>query len=130
MLVVREYSDLPMNEIVDSFETKAKERGFVVLHSYNYHEILKEKGFPIERKAIIYEICQAKMAAMMLEKHPEFSPFMPCRVSIYEDGGKSVLAAQNMEPLFDMLEDNSLLKAEAKRLFESMKELLNALKNK
>ncbi len=100
---------------------------FSVLYTYNYFEILKTKGFPIERKVHVFEICQAKMASKMLTSNPEFSIFMPCRIAVYENEGNTIIATMNMELLLAAVKDNKELYDEATAMFQSLKELMNSL---
>ncbi|MDP3266283.1 MAG: DUF302 domain-containing protein [Sulfuricurvum sp.] len=58
----------------------------VLLHHYNYHEVVASKGFPIDRKVYIYEVCQAKLASIMLTSNPHFAQFIPCHIVVYEEG--------------------------------------------
>ena len=66
-------------EVTDACE----KHKFALLHTYVYHEIVESKGFPINRKVYIYEICQAKTAAAMLTDYPHFSIFMPFKLGVY-----------------------------------------------
>ncbi|MBM4150412.1 MAG: DUF302 domain-containing protein [Ignavibacteria bacterium] len=50
-----------------------------------------KKGFPIERKAFTCKICRASMTSKILTHHPIFSAMMPCRISTFEQEGKTYL---------------------------------------
>jgi uncharacterized protein (DUF302 family) len=100
---------------------------FVLLQTYVYHEIVESKGFPIKRKVFIYEICQAKTAAKMLTDFPHFSIFMPCKLSVYEDGGKTIISTWNMEIMLKAVSSSPKLYEEATLLFNALKTLMNSL---
>jgi len=121
-------TDKSVDDLANSFESSCTNAGFSLLHSYNYSEILESKGFPIEGKVIVYEICQAKIASLVLKQNREFAPLMPCRVAIYDENGKTVVSAQNMEPMLGMI-DNESLKNETINMFGSIKELIDRLTN-
>lgn len=120
-------STKPVDGIVANMGEACDKFKFSVLYSYNYFEILKTKGFPIERKAHVFEICQAKMASKMLTSNPEFSIFMPCRIAVYETEGKTIIATMNMELLLAAVKHNKELYEEATAMFQSLKELMNSL---
>jgi len=120
--------DKSVDDVTKSFESYCTDAGFSLLHSYNYSEILESKGFPIDGKVMIYEICQAKVASLVLTQNREFAPFMPCRIAVYDDNNKTVISAQNMEPMLNMI-DNVSLKDEAENLYHSLKNLINNLGN-
>ena len=121
-------TDKSVDDLTELFESSCANAGFSLLHSYNYSEILESKGFPIDGKVIVYEICQAKIAALVLKQNREFAPLMPCRIAIYDENGKTVVSAQNMEPMLEMISNESL-KNETTSMFESIKKLINRLTN-
>jgi uncharacterized protein (DUF302 family) len=102
---------------------------FALLKTYVYHEIVESKGFPIKRKVFIYEICQAKTAAKMLTDFPHFSIFMPCKLAVYEDNGKTIISTMNMEIMLKAVGSSPELFEEATLLFNSLKTLMNSLSN-
>lgn len=101
--------------------------GFSLLYFYDFHALLDEKGFPIERKAFTYEICRASMASKILTYHPIFSAMMPCRISTFEQEGKTCLATIDMVPLLESLNNNEELYNEAHTLFNQLLEFMEAL---
>lgn len=124
--------NLTSNKSADSIAAEVEgvcsQNQFSVLTTYNYKEILEKKGFPIERKAYIFEICQAKLASKMLTAYPSFSIFMPCKIALYEEEGKTILSTMNMELMLDMIKDNASLFQEATAMFESIKNIMATLK--
>ena len=79
----------------------AKENAFGVLKEYEFKQLLKEKGFPIERKITVYELCNPKVASEALDIYPEVSSFLPCRLSIYETDGATVISTIDMERILE-----------------------------
>ncbi|MFA5328255.1 MAG: DUF302 domain-containing protein [Prolixibacteraceae bacterium] len=98
-----------------------------LLQTYNYHEIVESKGFPIQRKVFIYNICQAKTAATMLTTNPEFSTFMPCTLAVYESGDKTVLSTMNMGMMLEAVKSNIELYNQASTLFNLFKQMMDEL---
>jgi len=127
MFTLKIESDLPILQIADKVEAACAAHNFALLQSYNYHQIVESKGFPIKRKTYIYDICQAKTASMMLTSNPEFSVFMPCTLSMYEENGKTIIATMNMEIMLKAVKNDKALFTEASNLFNSFKKMMNAL---
>jgi uncharacterized protein (DUF302 family) len=100
---------------------------FALLQTYVYHEIVESKGFPIQRKVFIYEICQVKTAATMLTDFPHFSIFMPCKLAIYENDDNTDISTMNMEIMLKAIGSNKELYEEATTLFNTLKLLMNSL---
>lgn len=120
-------SNHPIESIIEKVVQECEKHKFSVLQTYVYHEILEGKGFPIQRKVYVYEICQAKTASMMLTNNPEFSLFMPCKLAIYESEGKTVISTMNMGMVLQSIQSNAGLYMEAINLFETIKLLMKAL---
>jgi len=114
-------------KISERVPTACENYKFALLQTYVYHEIVESKGFPIKRKVFIYEICQAKTAAAMLTDFPHFSIFMPCKLAIYEDAGKTIISTMNMEIMLNAIVSNQELYNEATNLFNTLKLLMNSL---
>ena len=102
---------------------------FALLHTYIYHDIVESKGFPIDRKVYIYEICQAKTAAGMLTDFPHFSIFMPCKLAIYENKGETVISTMNMEVMLEAIRSNKKLFEEASTLYHTLQALMASISN-
>lgn len=122
-------SDQPIEIIAGNVPAACEKNKFSILQTFNYQEILEGKGFPIQRKVFIYEICQAKVAAMMLITNPEFSIFMPCKIAIYENEGQTIISTMDMEISLKAVQDNPELYNEATAMFNTLKSLLNSLSN-
>jgi uncharacterized protein (DUF302 family) len=127
MFTLKIESDLPIVQIADKVETACAAHNFALLQSYNYHQIVESKGFPIKRKTYIYDICQAKTASMMLTLNPEFSVFMPCTLSLYEENGKTIISTMNMEIMLKAVKNDKALFTEASNLFNSFKAMMSSL---
>jgi uncharacterized protein (DUF302 family) len=122
-------SDRPIASIAQDVPAACEKNKLSLLTTYAYHDILAEKGFPIERKAFVYEICQARTASLMLSGHPEFAVFMPCKIALYEDGGKTILSTMNMDLVLPAAQDDPALFEEATRLFGTLRAMMESLGN-
>lgn len=127
MFTLKLESKQPIEAIAQKVSGGCENHKFALLQTYVYHDILKEKGFPIKRKVFIYEVCQAKTAALMLTSNPEFSIFMPCKIAMYEDNGKTIISTMNMEIMLNAVKSNPELYKEATTIFSTLKTLLMAL---
>jgi uncharacterized protein (DUF302 family) len=66
-----------------------KRNGFGVLHIYDLKQTLQEKGAPIEQECRILEVCNPQRAREVLSTDMSMNLALPCRVSVYEDRGRS-----------------------------------------
>ena len=128
MFTIEFKSKRDIQSIIEDVEQACAEFKFALLHHYNYHEIVASKGFPIDRKVYIYEVCQAKVASMMLTSNPHFAPFMPCRIAVYEDGEATIISTQNMQMMIDLIQSQKQLYREAIGLFAALQNMMKKLK--
>lgn len=128
MMTYQVKSSKEISEVVVQVESACEKHKFALLHSYVYHEVVESKGFPIDRKVYIYEVCQARVAADVLTHEPDFAPFMPCRLAVYEADNEVVLSTQNMQLMIDKLQCKSSLYEGTSELFAVLKLLMNEIK--
>ena len=84
-------TDKPFDEAVAAIERNAGEKGFRVLHTHDIAATLTEKGFPREPLKIV-EICNAKYASQVLAKDVKLALMLPCPISVYVEGGKTLIS--------------------------------------
>ena len=114
--------------IKEDMERRAKEQGFGVLKEYHFKEILKSKGFPIEKDITVFEVCNPSAAQTILDAHPEVSVFLPCRISLYEQNGKTTLSTIGVDNIMDNFELDSEIKIYMNTVFEKVRNIINIWK--
>lgn len=76
---------ITFDEVVESMELKANEVNFKkVGHSKIWQDIGAISGLPALRLEILH-FCDAIVGRRMMDYSPEFSVFIPCRISVVED---------------------------------------------
>ena len=65
---------------------------FGVMQVHNLQETMEKKGVAFAHECLIFEVCQPQQAKKVLEQNMSVSTALPCRISIYEEDGKTVLA--------------------------------------
>jgi uncharacterized protein (DUF302 family) len=94
-------------EVVDDVVKLTAEKSFRVLHIHNVQATLDEKGFKREPLKII-EICNAKFAHEALGKNIGVSLFMPCKINVYTENGKTKILAMRPAAIADFMPDAGL----------------------
>jgi len=115
--------------IEQEIEAKAKEVGFGVLNSYNFTKILESKGFPIEKEITVFELCNPQGAHDALSNIAEISVYLPCRLSLYEENGKTILATIGFEDILNAVEVDEEFKGFMGGLFKNLQKLMFSFKN-
>lgn len=90
------YTEKTFDDAVVSVIKNIEKKGWAIFAIYDIRERLAAKGFVLGKMKII-EFCSAKNANAILKKNPYISICMPCRISIFENEGKIVIAS--MKPM-------------------------------
>jgi len=53
---------------------------------------MAKKRVEFGRECLIFEVCQPQQAKKVLEDNMSISTVLPCRISVYEERGKTILA--------------------------------------
>src|SRR5712691_11712815 len=85
-------SKKPLARLAADLEKAVANHKFGVLGVYDLKAKMAEKGVAFTRECRIYEVCNPHQAKKVLEANLEISTALPCRISVYEDGGTSKLA--------------------------------------
>jgi uncharacterized protein (DUF302 family) len=85
-------SPRPLEQVAKDLEAAVSRHKFGVLGVHDLKAKMAEKGVPFARECRIYEVCNPQQARAVLERNMEISTALPCRISVYEEGGKTKLA--------------------------------------
>ena len=76
---------------VRDLEEAVKRNKFGVLHVHDLQKTLKEKGVDFPNACKILEVCNPQRAIQVLSVNMGVNMALPCRISVYRDGGKTKL---------------------------------------
>ena len=63
-----------------------------MLGTHNLREKMESKGVPFARECRVIEVCNPGQAQVVLNQNIEISTALPCRISVYEENGRTILA--------------------------------------
>ena len=81
-----------MERLVSDLEQAISRHKFGVLGIHDLRAKLAEKGVSFDRECRVFEVCNPHQAKKVLEANLEISTALPCRISVYEEAGKTRLA--------------------------------------
>jgi uncharacterized protein (DUF302 family) len=70
-------------------EAAVTRNGFGVIAVFDFREKMKEKGVDFPNECRVLEVCNPKQAARVLAADMRVSLVLPCRISVYEENGKT-----------------------------------------
>lgn len=100
-LIVRT-SDRPLEEICQRLPDIAQKHSFGVLGVHDLRQKMESKGVHFSRECRVFEVCNPQHAQAILLKSIEVSTALPCRISVYDEGGRTILASIKPTSLLDM----------------------------
>jgi len=116
----------PLATVKAQLQEKAKTLGFGVLQSYDFQNILQEKGLELQTPITVYEICNPPAANMALNSIPDISVYLPCRISVYEQNGVTILATIGIEDILNAVEVTDEFKKYMSEIFSNIRAFMNA----
>lgn len=81
-----------IDQVCQDLEKAVANHKFGIMTVHNLKETMKKKGVEFDRECRIFEVCNPHQAKRILEKNMELSTVLPCRISVFTDGGKVKLA--------------------------------------
>ena len=91
-----------VSETAAALQVAVQANHFGVMQVHNLKETMNKKGVEFARQCLIFEVCQPQQAKKVLDQNMSVSTALPCRISIYEEGGKTVLATLKPTTLLAM----------------------------
>ena len=101
LLIIRSTS-LPLATVCQRLPEIATSHKFGVQAVHNLREKMESKGVPFGRECRVIEVCNPRHAQMVLNQAIEISTALPCRISVYEEDGRTILATIKPTALLTM----------------------------
>ncbi|WP_112180595.1 MULTISPECIES: DUF302 domain-containing protein [Paraliobacillus] len=102
-------SNKTIQETVQALEVNLKEEKFGILWQFDIKETLNNKGIDFEQPYLVLEVCNPKEAANLLTKNQLVGYFLPCKIVLYQDTGKTKIGMPKPTALIDLVEEEALV---------------------
>jgi len=97
-----------LEQVCDDLQKAIASRSFGVVAVHDLQKTMVSKGVPFDHSCRLYEVCNPHQAKRVLESKMEISTALPCRISVYEDGGQIKLATIRPTAMLQMFGDAEL----------------------
>ncbi|TAL42511.1 MAG: DUF302 domain-containing protein [Methylovulum sp.] len=101
-MLIKLPTEKTVSEVAVALQDAVQANHFGVMQVHNLKETMTKKGVEFDRECLIFEVCQPQQAKRVLDQNMSVSTALPCRISIYEEGGKTVLATLKPTTLLAM----------------------------
>jgi uncharacterized protein (DUF302 family) len=108
-MIIKLATDKTVSEAADALQAAVLANHFGVMQVHNLKETMTKKGVDFARECLIIEVCQPQQAKKVLEQDMSISTALPCRISIYQEGGKTILATLKPTTLLAMFNTPQLV---------------------
>lgn len=85
-------SSKSLTEIDKGIREAAQRHKFGVLNVLDLKQTLAGKGIELGRECRVYDVCNPQAAATALNSSMRASVVLPCRISVFDEGSKRVIA--------------------------------------
>ena len=107
-MLIKLPTDQSVTETAAALQSAVEANHFGVMQVHNLKETMTKKGVEFSRECLIYEVCQPQQAKKVLDENMSISTALPCRISIYEEDGKTILATLKPTTLLAMFDTPQL----------------------
>jgi len=121
-------SNKSVDQAVADLETAVRQNGFGVLHQYDLKQTLAAKGVELPQECRILDVCNPKQAARVLAADMGMNVALPCRISVYEDGGQTRIGMVKPTAMLASLSDSPELKRVAEDVELAITRMIDAAK--
>lgn len=118
--------DLPYSQAVERAREALKAEGFGVLCEIDIKEKLKERLGVDFRNYVILGACNPALAYQTLQEELSIGLLLPCNVVVYEQDGRSVVAAIDAAKMLSVI-GNPKLEAPAGQVNEKLRRVIDSL---
>jgi uncharacterized protein (DUF302 family) len=101
-MLIKRSTEQSVKEAAASLQAAVEANHFGVMHIHNLKETMVKKGVDFARECLIFEVCQPQQAKKVLDENMSLSTALPCRISIYEEEGKTIIATLKPTTLFTL----------------------------
>lgn len=95
-------SGVPFEAVCRRLPEVAQQHKFGVLGVHDLKEKMNSKGVPFARECRVFEVCNPQQAQVVLNSAIEIATALPCRIAVYEENGRTILATMKPTMLLEM----------------------------
>ena len=121
-------SDKSVEQATTDLEEAVRRNGFGVLHQYDLKKTLAGKGVELPHECRILDVCNPQQAARVLTADMGMNVALPCRVSVYEDGGQTRIGMVKPTAMLASLSDSLELRSVAEDVELAITRMIDSAK--
>lgn len=109
-------------------DAAVKRNGFGVLHVHDIGNTLRGKGVAFEPQVRVFEVCNPLQAAKVMAADLKLNMALPCRISVYTEGGKTHIGMIKPSGILSALSQDAALAVVAREVEEKTMRMVDEAK--
>lgn len=122
-MLIKYTTDKKPAEVGAALQIAVPAHHFSIMQVLNLQESIGKKGVEFTEECLIFEVCQPLQAKKVLGQNMSISTALPCRISVYQEDGRTVLATLKPTSLLAMFKTPQLTGA-AKGIEDTISEIM------
>jgi uncharacterized protein (DUF302 family) len=118
-------TDKPFEQACSDLDAAVKRHGFGVLHVHDIGQTLRSKGQNFSEQCRVFEVCNPAQAARVLASDMRMNMALPCRISVYTQGGQTLIGMIKPTDMLAMLSQDPVLAQVAREVDEKTTLMIN-----
>ena len=102
-------SNKSFEQAAADLDVAVKRNGFGVLHVHDIGNTLRGKGVAFEPQVSVFEVCNPMQAAKVMATDLKLNMALPCRISVYTEGGKTFIGMIKPTAILSLLSQDPSL---------------------
>ena len=115
----------PFEQACSDLDAAVKRHGFGVMHVHDLGNTLRSKGQDFSEQCRVFEVCNPAQAAKVLASDMQMNMALPCRISVYTQGGKTRIGMIKPTELLALLSPDPALGQVAREVDEKTTLMIN-----
>jgi uncharacterized protein (DUF302 family) len=121
-------SDKPFEQAVSDLDAAVRRHQFGVLHVHDLGAMLRSKGQPFAGECKVFEVCNPRQASSVLAADLRLNMALPCRISVYAEGGQTRIGMIEPERMLAMLAGHPALDTVAREVGDATRRMIDEAK--
>jgi len=114
-----------VEQAVSDLKEAVTKNKFGVLHVHNLKETLNNKGVPFTHECQVLEVCNPQQAKKVLDNDMSMNMALPCRISVYEEGGETKIGMIKPKAMLEFLSSSPELMKVAEEVDKITTDIIN-----
>ncbi|TAJ79331.1 MAG: DUF302 domain-containing protein [Gallionellaceae bacterium] len=121
-------SNKSFEQAATDLDAAVKRNGFGVLHVHDIGNTLRGKGVTFEPQVRVFEVCNPLQAAKVMAADLKLNMALPCRISVYTEGGKTHIGMIKPGGILASLSQDATLTEVAREVEEKTMRMIDEAK--